>query len=54
MLAAVNGPLIVCGNRAAWDRLAAEYAEPGLRMWVEPEPTGHLECRRDAGWRAAC
>jgi SAM-dependent methyltransferase len=26
-------------NRAAWDRLAAEYAEPGMRMWAEPDPT---------------
>lgn len=55
MLAAVNGTAgHMRRNRAAWDRLAAEYAEPGLRMWGEPEPTGHLECRRDAGWRAAC
>ena len=26
-------------NRAAWDRLAAEYAEPGVHMWAEPDPT---------------
>jgi hypothetical protein len=26
-------------NRAARGRLAAEYAEPGLRMWAEPEST---------------
>jgi SAM-dependent methyltransferase len=26
-------------NRAAWDRWAAEYAGPGLRMWAEPEPS---------------
>ena len=33
MLAAVNGTADhVRRNRAAWDRLAAEYAEPGLRM----------------------
>ena len=25
-------------NRAAWDRWAAEYAEPGLRGWTQPEP----------------
>jgi hypothetical protein len=40
MLAAVTGTADdVRRNRAAWDRLAAEYAEPGLRMWAEPEPT---------------
>ena len=39
-LAAVTGTADhVRRNRAAWDRLAAEYAEPGLRMWAEPEPT---------------
>jgi len=26
-------------NRAAWDRLAAEYADAGLRNWAEPSPT---------------
>ena len=25
-------------NRAAWDRWAADYAEPGLRGWTQPEP----------------
>lgn len=40
MLAAVTGTADhVRRNRAVWDRLAAEYAEPGLRMWAEPEPT---------------
>jgi hypothetical protein len=40
MLAAVIGTADhVRRNRAVWDRLAAEYAEPGLRMWAEPEPT---------------
>ena len=39
MLAAVTGTADhVRRNRTAWDRLAAEYAEPGLRMWAEPEP----------------
>jgi SAM-dependent methyltransferase len=40
MLAAVTGSADhVRRNRAAWDRLAAEYAEPGARMWAEPDPT---------------
>ncbi len=40
MLAAVTGTADhVRRKRAVWDRLAAEYAEPGLRMWAEPEPT---------------
>jgi SAM-dependent methyltransferase len=26
-------------NRAAWDRWATEYAEPGERAWSVPEPT---------------
>jgi SAM-dependent methyltransferase len=40
MLAAVTGTADhVRRNRAAWDRLATEYAGPGLRMWAEPEPT---------------
>jgi SAM-dependent methyltransferase len=26
-------------NRAAWDRWAAEYAGPGLRLWSAAEPT---------------
>jgi len=26
-------------NRAAWDRWAAEYAGPGLRLWAASEPT---------------
>jgi len=26
-------------NRAVWDRLAAEYADPGLRLWAAAEPT---------------
>jgi len=40
MLTAVTGTADhVRGNRAAWDRLAAEYAGPGWRMWAEPEPT---------------
>jgi SAM-dependent methyltransferase len=25
-------------NRAAWDRWAAEYAGPGVRLWAAPEP----------------
>jgi hypothetical protein len=39
MLAAVAGTGDhVPRNRAAWDRWAAEYAEPGLRGWAQPEP----------------
>jgi SAM-dependent methyltransferase len=26
-------------NRTAWDRLSAEYVEPGRRDWIRPEPT---------------
>ena len=26
-------------NRAAWDRWAADYAEPGLRNWAAAEPS---------------
>ncbi len=26
-------------NRTAWDRLSAEYVEPGRRAWIRPEPT---------------
>ena len=26
-------------NRAAWDRWAAEYAGPGLRLWAASEPS---------------
>ena len=41
MLAAVNGTADrVRRNRAAWDRLAADYAEPGLRMWWSLSPRG--------------
>lgn len=29
-------------NRAAWDRWAAQYAEPGARAWAAPEPTWGL------------
>jgi SAM-dependent methyltransferase len=29
----------VVRNRAAWDRLSVEFAEPGRRAWAEPEPT---------------
>jgi hypothetical protein len=40
MLTAVAGTADhVPRNRAAWDRLAAEYAGPGLRNWARPEPT---------------
>src|SRR5260370_23114177 len=40
MLTAVTGTADhLRRNRTAWDRLATEYAEPGLRMWAEPEPT---------------
>jgi SAM-dependent methyltransferase len=40
MLSAVTGPADhVRRNRAAWDRLAAEYAGPGARLWAAPEPT---------------
>ena len=39
MLAAVAGTGDhVPRNRAVWDRWAAEYAEPGLRGWAQPEP----------------
>ncbi len=39
MLAAVTGTGDhVIRNRAAWDRSAAEYAEPGLRNWAAAEP----------------
>ena len=39
MLAAVAGTGDhVPRNRAAWDQWAAEYAEPGLRGWAQPEP----------------
>ncbi len=40
MLAAVTGTADhVRRNRAAWDRLAAEYAGPGARLWAAAEPT---------------
>jgi hypothetical protein len=35
MLAAVTGT----ADRGAWERLAVEYAESGLRIWAEAEPT---------------
>jgi hypothetical protein len=39
MLAAVTGTNEhVPRNRAVWDRLAAEYAEPGLRGWAQAAP----------------
>jgi SAM-dependent methyltransferase len=39
MLAAVTGTSEhVPRNRAVWDRLAAEYAEPGLRGWAQAAP----------------
>src|SRR5215469_8819378 len=43
MLAAVTGTGDhVLRNRAAWDRLAADYAEPGERRWAAAEPTWGL------------
>jgi SAM-dependent methyltransferase len=40
MLTAVTGTADhVRRNRAAWDRWAAEYADPGLRLWAAPEPS---------------
>ena len=40
MLMAVTGTADHVGrNRAAWDRWAAEYAGPGLRLWAAAEPT---------------
>ena len=40
MLTAVTGTADhVRRNRAAWDRWAAEYAGPGVRLWAESEPT---------------
>jgi SAM-dependent methyltransferase len=40
MLAAVTGTADhVPRNRAAWDRWAEEYAEPGLRNWAAAEPS---------------
>jgi len=40
MLAAVTGTADhVRRNRAAWDRWATEYAEPGLRRWAAAEPS---------------
>ncbi len=39
MLTAVTGTADrVRRNRAAWDRWAAEYAGPGLRLWAAAEP----------------
>jgi len=39
MLSAVTGPADhVRRNRVAWDRLAAEYAGPGARLWAASEP----------------
>lgn len=32
-------PAHVQGNRAAWDSYAAEYVEPGRRMWEAAEPS---------------
>ena len=41
MLAAVTGTEDhVRRNRAAWDRWAAEYAGPDLRLWAAAEPAG--------------
>ena len=35
----VSGPSDhVLRNRVAWDRLAADYAGPGLRNWAAREP----------------
>jgi SAM-dependent methyltransferase len=40
MLTAVTGTADHVGrNRAVWDRWAAEYAGPGLRLWAAAEPT---------------
>ena len=39
MLTAVTGTDHVHRNRAVWDRWAAEYAGPGLRLWAASEPT---------------
>ena len=40
MLTAVTGTADhVRRNRAAWDRWAAEYAGPGLRLWAASEPS---------------
>jgi SAM-dependent methyltransferase len=40
MLAAVTGTADhVRRNRAAWDRWAAEHAEPGVRLWAASQPT---------------
>jgi SAM-dependent methyltransferase len=39
MLSAVTGTADhVRRNRAAWDRLAADYAGPGARLWAASEP----------------
>jgi SAM-dependent methyltransferase len=35
----VTGTDHVLRNRSAWDRWAADYAEPGLRGWAQAEPT---------------
>src|SRR3954466_4250632 len=32
-------PESVAANREAWDRMAADYAEPGHRAWAQDEPT---------------
>ncbi len=40
MLTAVTGTADhVRRNRAAWDRWAAGYAEPGVRLWAASQPT---------------
>jgi SAM-dependent methyltransferase len=39
-LAAMSGtPDYVLRNRAAWDQLAADYAEPGLENWAAAGPS---------------
>src|SRR4029079_4565837 len=32
-------PEHVRANREAWDRFAADYAEPGRRAWARPDPS---------------
>jgi SAM-dependent methyltransferase len=38
----VRAPDHVLRNRAAWDRWAADYVEPGRRSWVAAEPSWGL------------
>ncbi len=39
-------------NRAAWDRLSAQYVEPGRRAWARDEPTWGIWHRPERDVRA--